>query len=97
MRNLDHVPAIEIKGLHVSFDGNTVLEDINLTVEQGDYLGIIGPNGGGKSTLLRSLLGLITPDRGTIKILGLSLIHILTYVSCCAFTITRGKLQPCLW
>lgn len=70
MRNLDHVPAIEIKGLHVSFDGNTVLEDINLTVEQGDYLGIIGPNGGGKSTLLRSLLGLITPDRGTIKILG---------------------------
>ncbi len=70
MRNSDHIPAIEVKNLSVSFEGNTALENIHLTVDQEDYLGIIGPNGGGKSTLLRSLLGLITPDSGTINILG---------------------------
>lgn len=64
------IPAIEINNLYVAFDGDLVLEDINLTVEKGDYLGIIGPNGGGKSTLLRTILGLIAPLRGSIKVLG---------------------------
>ncbi|HQA07690.1 MAG TPA: ABC transporter ATP-binding protein [Syntrophomonadaceae bacterium] len=68
--NDNDIPAIEISNLYVAFDGNLVLEDINLTVEKGDYLGIIGPNGGGKSTLLRTILGLIVPERGTIKVLG---------------------------
>ncbi|PWG73420.1 ABC transporter, partial [Enterococcus hirae] len=47
-----------------------VLQDIDLTLEQGGFLGVIGPNGGGKSTLLRTLLGLIPPDRGTVRVLG---------------------------
>ena len=51
--------VIRIKNLYVSLAGTPVLEDINLTVYQGDFLGIIGPNGGGKSTLLRSILGLL--------------------------------------
>jgi len=67
---LKTAPAIEVKNLYVSFDGNPVLEDVNLTVEREDYLGIIGPNGGGKSTLLRTILGLITPDRGEIMVMG---------------------------
>lgn len=70
MKESSNAPAIEVKNLYVSFDGNPALEDINLTVERGDYLGIIGPNGGGKSTLLRSILGLITPDSGQIMVMG---------------------------
>ncbi len=62
--------VIRIKNLYVSLAGTPVLEDINLTVYQGDFLGIIGPNGGGKSTLLRSILGLVKPDKGEISIAG---------------------------
>lgn len=69
MNNSD-IPAIEVSNLYVAFDGNLALEDVNLTVEKGDYLGIIGPNGGGKSTLLRSILGLVVPERGFVRVLG---------------------------
>lgn len=62
--------AIEIKDLVVSLDGFTVLEDINLEVKPQDFLGIIGPNGGGKTTLFKALLGLVKPDHGQIKIMG---------------------------
>ena len=58
---------VEIKNLSVSFDQNVVLEQANLDIYQLDFLGIIGPNGGGKTTLIRTLLGLIKPDTGTIK------------------------------
>lgn len=47
-----------------------ILEDVSLTVQRGDFLGVIGPNGGGKSTLLRVILGLVEPVRGEIKVLG---------------------------
>lgn len=67
----EHVNAIEIKNLFVSLNNITVLKDINLSIKQGDFLGLIGPNGGGKSTLLKTMLGLIKPDRGLIKIMGL--------------------------
>jgi zinc transport system ATP-binding protein len=50
--------------------GVPVLQDISFTVEQGEFVGIIGPNGGGKTTLLKLLLGFITPWEGTISILG---------------------------
>jgi len=55
---------------HVSFDygDHRVLEDINLTVYDDDFLGIIGPNGGGKSTLLKIILGLLTPTEGNISL-----------------------------
>jgi zinc transport system ATP-binding protein len=60
-----------IKGLWIERDGHTVLEDINLEIDEGDFLGLIGPNGGGKTTLLKAMLGLIKPDRGEIRIFGL--------------------------
>jgi len=47
-----------------------VLDDIDLTIRQDDFLGLIGPNGGGKTTLLKLLLGLIRPQAGTVKVLG---------------------------
>lgn len=62
--------AIEVEGLYVSFDGRPVLADIHWCVPRGAAAAIIGPNGGGKSTLLRTLVGRVRPDRGTIRILG---------------------------
>jgi zinc transport system ATP-binding protein len=63
-------PVIELRDVTVRYDGVPALEGVNLTVAQHDFLGIIGPNGGGKSTLLRVVLGLVTPDSGTVKVLG---------------------------
>lgn len=62
--------VIEINNLFVELDGVTVLEHVNLTVNECDFLGIIGPNGGGKTTLLRVLLGLVKPVRGKVRIMG---------------------------
>jgi len=61
---------IEIKNLTFSYDKQIILENINLTVEQKDFLAIIGPNGGGKSTLIKAILGINHIKKGTIKIFG---------------------------
>jgi zinc transport system ATP-binding protein len=63
-------PAIEVRGLTVELAGREVLEEVDLTVPEGDLLGIIGPNGGGKTVLLKVLLGLLRPARGTVRVLG---------------------------
>lgn len=57
---------IEIKNLSAGYDGRNVLHDINLTVYEQDFLGIIGPNGGGKTTLMKCILGLLKPTGGEI-------------------------------
>ncbi|RJS84912.1 ABC transporter ATP-binding protein [Candidatus Bathyarchaeota archaeon] len=62
--------VIRLENVWVKFGDITVLEDINLTVERNDFLGIIGPNGGGKTTLLKVMLGLIKPTRGKVTVLG---------------------------
>jgi zinc transport system ATP-binding protein len=59
---------IEIKNLSFSYDKDNVLEDINLCIDEKDFLAIIGPNGGGKSTLLKLLLGINKTKSGSIKI-----------------------------
>lgn len=64
------VNAIEIKNLSVQYGNIRALSDINLNIEEGDFLGIIGPNGGGKSTLLKAMLGLIVPAEGSVCIYG---------------------------
>ena len=60
-------PIIKIEHLSAGYDGKQVLSNVNLTVYQDDYLGIIGPNGGGKTTLMRLILGLKKPTEGTIR------------------------------
>ena len=63
--------VLEIKNLSFSYDKLNVLEDINLSINEKDFLAIIGPNGGGKSTLLKAILGLVKIKQGSINILGL--------------------------
>ena len=60
-------PIIEIEHLSAGYENKQVLDDVNLTVYQDDYLGIIGPNGGGKTTLMRLILGLKEPSDGNIR------------------------------
>ena len=59
--------VIQIKGLWAGYDTQPVLEDINLNVMERDFIGLIGPNGGGKTTLLKVLIGLIEPMKGDIR------------------------------
>jgi zinc transport system ATP-binding protein len=63
-------PVIDVRQVWFSFNGHPVLEDVSLTVPQGDFLVIIGPNGGGKTTLLKLMLGLLAPERGSVRVLG---------------------------
>ncbi|MBQ8265790.1 MAG: ABC transporter ATP-binding protein [Bacteroides sp.] len=58
---------IEINGLSAGYDGKTVLHQVDLAVYEKDFLGIIGPNGGGKTTLIKCILGLHQPSEGSIR------------------------------
>ncbi len=60
--------VIELKDVSFSYNGTAVLEDINLVVEEKEYIAVIGPNGGGKTTLLKLILGLLNPQKGEIKV-----------------------------
>ena len=57
---------IKIENLSAGYDQKTVLHDINLEISEKDFLGIIGPNGGGKTTLMKVILGLLKPSEGKI-------------------------------
>jgi len=61
---------VRIDNLSYSYNGQPVLSDINLSLMEKDFMAIIGPNGGGKTTLLKLILGFLTPDNGKIKIFG---------------------------
>lgn len=61
---------IEIKGLYKSFSGRTVLEDVSLTIAEGETFAVIGASGSGKSVLMKNIVGLLKPDRGTIMVDG---------------------------
>ena len=63
-------PLIQVKDLGVTRDGNSILERLNFTIKEKEYVGIVGPNGGGKTTLLLTMLGLLKPSRGEVKIYG---------------------------
>ena len=62
--------AIEIENLFFAYEGATVLQSVNLLISQGEFIGIIGPNGGGKTTLLKLFMGFLAPNRGKISIFG---------------------------
>ena len=58
---------IEIKNMSFKYDKDYILKDINLDVFRGDFVGIIGPNGTGKSTLLKLILGQLKPHSGSLR------------------------------
>ena len=59
-------PIIQISELYAAYDEKTVLRNVNLSVYERDFLCIIGPNGGGKTTLIKNILGLHQPQKGNI-------------------------------
>jgi len=63
-------PVIRLEGVSFSYDGVRVLEDVNLAVGELDFVCIVGPNGGGKTTLLKLFLGLLQPTKGTVSVFG---------------------------
>lgn len=71
MPYLNHTQnIIEIQHVSFAYDKERILKDITMNIHQGDFLGIIGPNGGGKTTLLKIILGLLQPQNGTVKLFG---------------------------
>jgi zinc transport system ATP-binding protein len=61
---------LEVKNVHFNYDEQLILNNVSLDVYKGDYLGLIGPNGSAKSTLLKLILGILKPYKGTIQIFG---------------------------
>jgi len=64
-------PIVEIRNVFFSYNGQEVLQDVNFDVAEGDFIAMIGPNGGGKTTLLRLMLGLLKPAQGSVRVLGM--------------------------
>lgn len=77
MHTVNHGPAIiELSNVCFSYNYNEsdyVIKDVSLQIHKGDYVGIIGPNGGGKSTLLKLMLGLLQPQKGQVKLFDTSI------------------------
>src|SRR5258705_5965351 len=67
--------AIDVAGLNKSFGDKHVVQDFSIQVEQGRICGFLGPNGSGKTTALRMLCGLLTPDSGSGTCLGFDIIR----------------------
>ncbi len=66
--------VIDVSGLRKSFDGRLVVNDIDLSVKKGEVFGFLGPNGSGKTTTIRMLCGLLTPDKGQGQCLGFNIL-----------------------
>lgn len=64
------MPIVRLEDINFSYNNLPVLEGIWLDINKGDFLGIIGPNGGGKTTLLKVILGLVKPQKGKVELFG---------------------------
>ena len=64
------IPVLKVSNLHVSRMNSVVIENANFTIYKGDYVGIVGPNGGGKTTLIQTLLKIHSKRMGTIQLFG---------------------------
>lgn len=66
----DDTPAIVFENVSFSYGGPPVLEDVDLTIGRREFACIVGPNGGGKTTLVKLVLGLLKPATGTVRLFG---------------------------
>lgn len=64
--------AVQMEHVSLEYNKIPILSDINLTIDEKEFVAVIGPNGGGKTTLLKMILGLVKPDKGIVKVLGKS-------------------------
>jgi zinc transport system ATP-binding protein len=64
------IKALELDNVSFFYKTEAAVRDVTFAIDEGDFLGVIGPNGGGKTTLLRLMLGVIAPRQGTVKLLG---------------------------
>ena len=92
-------PVIELKGIGRSWPGRTALSDINLSLRAGERIALIGPSGGGKSTLIRIIAGALRPTVGTVEIDGrvmadFSWRQIQRYRSACRIVEQQSLLVP---
>lgn len=71
----DHIPLIEARGLHAHYGASHVLHGVDLTVRDGETLALMGRNGMGKTTLLKSVLGLVPPTEGSVRVRGVDMTH----------------------
>lgn len=62
--------VVQLRNVDFAYDDLQILRNIDLEIREGEFLGIVGPNAGGKSTLLKLILGLLEPQRGEIRVLG---------------------------
>jgi ABC-2 type transport system ATP-binding protein len=67
---MSQMPAISVRNLTKQFDGFTAVDDIHFDVQHGEIFGFLGPNGSGKTTTIRMMLGLMKPTQGEIRVLG---------------------------
>ena len=67
---MTNAPAIELDRVSFAYDGAAVLEDVTLSLDARDFASIVGPNGGGKTTLLKLFLGLLRPTAGRVRVFG---------------------------
>jgi len=63
-------PIIELKNVDFSYNHHAILKDVNIKVYANDFIAVIGPNGGGKTTLLKLMIGLLQVDHGSVRIMG---------------------------
>lgn len=63
-------PIVTLKDVNFSYGEKQILKNVNLSVPRGSFLGLVGPNGGGKTTLIKIMLGMLTPDYGSITLLN---------------------------
>ena len=64
------MPLLEVDGIKKSFRNRTVVNSVSFTVEEGQTVGLLGPNGAGKTTSFKMIVGMLTPEAGTVRFRG---------------------------
>lgn len=91
---MSNKPVIELKNISFAYHSSQwVLKDISLNLLEGETLGVVGPNGGGKSTLLKVLSGLLTPDMGEIFVFGKKVNHVRDLRQICSLVAQANQLN----